>query len=43
MTTSDVITSSRRIAVTSTVYLLHRRQATPTAPSSRPRGQLLAA
>jgi hypothetical protein len=39
VTINDVITSSRRTTVTSATYLLHRRQATPTTPSSRPRGR----
>jgi hypothetical protein len=38
--TTDVVTSSsRRTAATSATYLLRRRRATPTAPSSRPRGR----
>jgi hypothetical protein len=35
--TGDVITRSQRTAVMSATYLLHQRQATPTAHSSRPR------
>jgi hypothetical protein len=33
-----VMSNNRRTVATSGTYLLHRRQATPTAPSSRPRG-----
>jgi hypothetical protein len=39
VTTGDVITRSRRTAMTSVTYLPHWRQATPTAHSSRPRSR----
>jgi hypothetical protein len=36
--TGNVMSSSQRTAVLNATYLLHRRQETPMAPSSRPRG-----
>jgi hypothetical protein len=39
MTTGNVITSSQKAAATSATYLLHWRQATPTALSNRTRGR----
>jgi hypothetical protein len=38
-TIGGVMSNSRRTVATSATYLLHRQQATPTAPSSRPRGR----
>jgi hypothetical protein len=39
VTTGGVITNSRRTTATSATYLLNWRQATPTTPSSCPRGR----